>query len=120
MSKSSDQDKFEPGEVIFSKGDASECAFLIQSGSVEIVIENGDRRVVVDTLEPGEFFGEMALVDDEPRSATAIAKDPTTCVMVVKQEFGERLENSDPLTRAMLKLLVKRLRKTTQGRNAIS
>ena len=43
--KISDQDKFEPGEVIFSKGDASECAFLIQSGSVEIVIENGDRRL---------------------------------------------------------------------------
>ena len=63
---------------------------------------------------------EMALVDDEPRSATAIAKDPTTCVIVVRQEFGERLENSDPLTRAMLKLLVKRLRKTMQGRNAIS
>ena len=61
------------------------------------------------------MFGEMALVDNEPRSATAIAKVHTTCATVSKEDFDEVFEKAKPLTRAMLELLVKRLRKTTQG-----
>ena len=118
MSEAQTMISFDAGEVIFKKGDAPECAFLIQIGSVEIVLESAGRRTVVDTLEPGEFFGEMALVDKEPRSASAVAKGQTTCVKVLRPDFEERLENSDPLTRAMLKLLVKRLRKTTRDRDA--
>jgi CRP/FNR family cyclic AMP-dependent transcriptional regulator len=111
MSETLDRNTFDAGDVIFDKGESPACAFLIQSGSVDIVLNNG-------TQEPGEFFGEMALVDNEPRSASAIARSPTVCVRVLRHDFEERLEASDPLTRAMLKLLVKRLRKTTQERKA--
>ena len=118
MSENLDRNTFDVGDVIFDKGDAPACAFLIQSGSVDIVLNNGTQDFVVDTLEPGEFFGEMALVDNEPRSASAVARSPTVCVRVQRLDFEQRLEASDPLTRAMLKLLVKRLRKTTLERKA--
>lgn len=118
MSETLDRNTFDAGDIIFKKGDAPACAFLIQSGAVDIVLNNGKQDVVVDTLEPGEFFGEMALVDNEPRSASAIARDTTVCIRVQRPDFEERLEASDPLTQAMLKLLVKRLRKTTLERKA--
>ena len=118
MSNGLDRDTFEQGEVIFSKGDEPDYAYLIQSGGVDILLEKDDRRILIDTLGSGEFFGEMALVDAELRSATAIAMAPTTCVKIARRDFLERLGNSEPLTRIMLELLVKRLRKSTEARGA--
>ena len=118
MSNALDRDTLEEGEVIFSKGDEPDYAYLIQSGGVDIVLEKDGRTIHIDTLGEGEFFGEMALVDDEPRSATATAIAPTTCVKIARRDFLERLGNSEPLTRIMLELLVKRLRKSTEARGA--
>jgi CRP-like cAMP-binding protein len=105
---------FNEGEVIFKEGDLPQCAYLIHAGTVEVVVEVKDGAAIVDTLEAGEVFGEMALVDNKPRSATAIAKVPTTCATVSKKDFDEVFETAAPLTRAMLQLLVKRLRRTTK------
>jgi CRP-like cAMP-binding protein len=102
------KNRFAPGEPIFSVGDAPTCAYLIQSGKVEIRV--GARARVIDTLESGEIFGEMALVDDHARSASAFAVELTTCTIITKQQFAKHMERSDPLTRAMLKLMTKRLR----------
>jgi len=103
------KNSFAPDEPIFSAGDAATCAYLIQSGKVEIRV--GTRSCVIDTLETGEIFGEMALVDDHARSASAFAVAPTTCTIITKQQFAKHMERSDPPTRAMLKLMTKRLRK---------
>ena len=100
---------FQAGEAVFKEGDAPRCAYLIQAGTIDIVV--GD--AVVDTLAPGEIFGEMALVDEQPRSASAVARDGCTLVTISKQDFDMRLQKADPLTRAMLKHFTKRLRKTT-------
>lgn len=67
---------------------------------------------VVDTLVAGELLGEMALVDSQPRSATAVAKVVTTCIVITPTDFQHRLEKSDPFVRAMLKVLTRRLRKS--------
>jgi CRP/FNR family cyclic AMP-dependent transcriptional regulator len=113
-----DRHSFARGEVIFNLGEPPQCAYLIQAGAVDIVLGREGEGTVVDTLTPGEFFGEMALVDNEPRSATARAREHTTCIRVSRRDFQDRLETVDPLTRAMLKLLVKRLRKATQLQHA--
>ena len=106
---------FDAKDIIFKEGDAPENAYLIHMGAVEVVVGHSDGSTkIIDTLNPGEFFGEMALVDNLPRSATAIAKVPTTCAMVSKEHFESLLDQAEPLTRAMLELLVKRLRKATQ------
>jgi CRP-like cAMP-binding protein len=102
---------FKTGEYIFRTGDAPTCAYLIQSGEVDIVVGTPEAPVVVNTLHPGEIVGEMALVDNQPRSAGARARGPTTCILVSREDFKKRMERADPLVRAMLRMLVNRLRK---------
>ena len=106
---------FKAGQTIFEKGEAPHFAYIVQAGAVDIVVKDDGNDVMVDTITAGEVFGEMALVDEQPRSAWAVAKQATTCVLITKEEFQKRLAKVDPLTRSMLMLLTKRLRKTTQG-----
>ena len=105
---------FAKGSVIFEKGDAATCAYLVQSGIVVIVARRGGAETVLDTLVRGDFFGEMALVDDEPRSATAIAGEDVSCAIISKDEIDESLANADLLTYALVRLLTKRLRRVAE------
>jgi CRP/FNR family transcriptional regulator, cyclic AMP receptor protein len=74
---------FKAGEVIFRQGDAAEELFVIQSGTVEIRLGNR----VLDTLPQLSIFGEMALIDSSPRSATAIAATDVILVPVGEKQF---------------------------------
>ena len=103
---------FAQGQRLFKAGDPPVCAYLIQSGQVDIVIERDGQEVCVSTLEAGDMVGEMALIDEQPRVATAVAKHAATCVVLTAIEFQRRLERSDPFVRAMLKVITKRLRKS--------
>lgn len=104
---------FEKGAVIFEKGDPPDFAYLIRSGTVNIVAQQGTMDVVLTTLSRGDFFGEMALVDDQPRSARAIVEEDAKCAVFTQKEINESLANSDLLTFALLRLLTKRIRKST-------
>lgn len=106
--------EFDSGETIFASGDPAYWAYLITEGTVEIVVERNGNSTVIDTLDVGEIFGEMALFDSAPRSATAVAKAKTKCLLVSKPVLEDQLEKASLLMRAMSGLLVKRLRKTTQ------
>ncbi|MDA0261004.1 MAG: cyclic nucleotide-binding domain-containing protein [Proteobacteria bacterium] len=108
---------YHKGDRIFRTGDCATSAFLIQAGSVDIVVGQGSNETVVGTLGPGEIFGEMALLDDAPRSAAAMARESTTCVLITRTDFQKRVDKSDPFIRALLKLLTKRLRTTTNAQN---
>ncbi len=105
--------EFNAGEAIFMDGDSAQWAYIIQHGKVEISVEREGRSTVIDTLEVGEIFGEMALFDDSPRSATATAVAPTKCLLISRAVLDDQLAKASLLMRAMSGLLVKRLRKTT-------
>lgn len=81
FAKSDKVKTFKAGEIIFREGEPVDVAYGIQSGVVEITVKDK----VLNTVEPGGIFGEMALVDKSPRSATAIAK--TDCIIVPVDEF---------------------------------
>ena len=99
------------GETIFAEGDVADNAYFVEEGTVDIVLtDKRGKDKVINTVTSGEFFGEMALVDDKPRSATAVVKDDTACVLITKEEFKRHLNNVDPFTQVLLKLLTKRLR----------
>ena len=100
---------FNSHEQIFAVGQAGDCAYLIESGAVNIISGSGDRVVVLDSLTAGDIFGEMALLDDKPRSASAIATKATNCVLITKTDFKTHFNNADPFTRAMLKKPPRRL-----------
>lgn len=109
---------FKIGEYLFRTGDPPLCAYLIQSGIVDVVVNKDGEDTVVGSLEAGQLVGEMALIDNQVRSAAARAQTATTCVLVSKEELKKRIEKADPLTRAILRMLVDRLRKATAPQQA--
>ena len=95
-----------PGEVLFSEGDAGDRAYVVRSGRVEISRRFGSAEVVIAIDGPGVIVGEMALIDDSPRSATVRALDPTELTVVPKEAFQFHLARTDPVIRLLLERFV--------------
>jgi len=106
-----------PGTILFREGDAGTFLCLLFEGLVEISKDDpGGTRKIINQVAPGMTLGEMALIDDEPRSATAIAVQPSTLVVMTQENFT-RLSNDKPtlcakVIRRIARLLSQRLRKT--------
>lgn len=101
---------FYAGSTIFKEGDKGDRAYLIQEGQVEIV-KNG---VVLATIGKGELFGEMALVDDMPRMASARALTDVPTIIISREVFKEKLARSDPFIRGLLSIFVRNIRTLTR------
>jgi len=101
-----------PGEVIFREGDGSTEAYWITSGRVEITIRSGSVGLPVARLGPGEIIGEMGLIDNKPRSATATALGPTELEVITEEEFEKDVLQQPPRLRTYLGRLFERLRAT--------
>jgi signal transduction histidine kinase len=100
---------FKAGDVIFKQGDTGQELFIIKSGKVEIRIGNH----VLDTLSPGNIFGEMALIDSAPRNATAVAITDATLIGVSQKQFVLSTSNlALSIMRDMSQRLRKRARET--------
>jgi CRP-like cAMP-binding protein len=106
--------RFRRNEVIFHQGDAGDSLHIIASGSVKIVLPSaeGDEAIIA-TLRPPDFFGELALLDGQPRSATATAVDPVETLALSRSTFLELLNAHAELRDALLSALVAELRRLT-------
>lgn len=104
---------FKDGQVIFAEGANGDWLYVVESGEVEISQNMGGRRIVIETLKPGEIFGEIAYLDKTPRSATAIARGTTEVGIIDRQFFDSEYNKLSPDFQLMLKTVVFRLRKTT-------
>ncbi|NDE84743.1 MAG: FHA domain-containing protein [Verrucomicrobia bacterium] len=80
---------FQPGQVIFREGDTSQEAYRILQGRVEISILADGKPVILAQLGEGDIFGEMAMVDERPRSASAQALEVTTCEVLTPENFND-------------------------------
>lgn len=98
------------GQRLFSEGDAADAAFMIQKGRMEVTKRVRDDETVLALLGPGDIVGEMALIDDMPRSASVRAVEDTLLLRVSKENFQDRLQALDPVYRAILNRLSNRLR----------
>ncbi len=99
------------GEIIVREGEAATGCFMIASGRVEVLMGvDGPQTKVLGTLEGGDFFGEMAVIDDHPRSATIRALEETECVAIRRADFLETLQHRPQIAVRMLPVLVRRLR----------
>jgi diguanylate cyclase len=103
-----------PGEVIFREGDAGESAYVIEKGTVAITSARSGSEVVLATLKSGDLFGEMALIDDKARSATAQAVDPTTLIIIGREQVMRKIDHADPLIKMFLRVILRRLRRTSE------
>jgi CRP/FNR family cyclic AMP-dependent transcriptional regulator len=100
------------GSVILSQGDSGDALFLIRTGQVKVtVIAEDGREVILSVLGSGSFFGEMALLDDEPRSAHVIAMQDCTLLQLRRDDFRARLRLSPDLSTSLLRELSRRLRR---------
>jgi CRP/FNR family transcriptional regulator, cyclic AMP receptor protein len=97
---------FKEGETIFNEGDPAEEVYVIWSGRVGIQL--GDR--ILDTLEANEIFGEMALIDEEPRSATAIALTDVELVPISELQFLLLVTRKPAFALEVMRVLAHRLR----------
>src|SRR5690348_15365135 len=95
------------GEVLYAQGDASDCAWLIERGAVELVSVHGRRETRRGGLGPGELIGEVGLLDGSPRTDTATARGATVLLAVEPDQFRERLEEGDAVVRALVDSLLR-------------
>ncbi len=107
--------RFSRGSVIVSQGEAGDAMFLIASGQLKVAVfaEDG-REVILSVLTDRDFFGEMALLDDEPRSAHVIAMTEATLLQLRREDFQTRLKASPDLGVALLRELSRRLRRADE------
>jgi CRP-like cAMP-binding protein len=100
---------FEAGEMIFSEFEPGDTFYLIQEGRVELVKVIGDVEKTLDILQPSEMFGEMAILEDSPRSATAIALDKVQVLEFNRQNFDILMAGNPQIALKLLKTFVRRL-----------
>lgn len=105
--------KVKAGEVLFRKGSEGTTLYIIQTGAVKIVLPSrlGD-EMIVTIFSEGDFFGEMSLLDGMPRSADAVAVDPSRLLLLNRTDFMHFLKKSGGAIESVLSLLSSRLRKT--------
>jgi CRP/FNR family cyclic AMP-dependent transcriptional regulator len=101
---------FKAGDTIIAEGDEGDTAFFIVSGSVEVTVGQGAKAKAVGTLETGEVFGEMCLIEPGPRSATVRAATDTECLAASYEEFIAAIEENPARAVGFMKTLVRRLR----------
>ncbi|MBI4927287.1 MAG: cyclic nucleotide-binding domain-containing protein [Anaerolineae bacterium] len=99
------------GATIVTQGKGGEGFFIVFSGKVDVVRERADgSKSIVNQLAGGDFFGELALLDDGPRTATCVAVDPTVCLVLPRWDFLAVLKEEPEMAVMILEEMAKRFR----------
>jgi len=101
--------KLNPGEILFEEGDKGEVMYLIREGKIKITKGKGEDEKVLAVLKEGDFFGEMAIIESAPRSASAIAATIVSLLVIDKETFRSKIKEN-PLIEYVLETLSRRLR----------
>ena len=102
---------YRAGDIIFKEGDAGSEFFVVKSGSVSVRLGNRTLR----TIGEGDIFGEMALIDNEPRSATIVADTDTVVVPVGEKQFLFMTGQAPYFALSVMKILAQRLRESNSA-----
>ncbi len=103
---------FDAGEKIFLEDDSGGCMYVVQSGKVDVITFGS----VLETVGPGGMFGEMALIDDGPRSAAALANEATEAAAIDKAMFVQLVREEPEFALHVMRLLTERIRRMAQNR----
>jgi CRP-like cAMP-binding protein len=105
-------ESFQAGERIFTDGDPGEVMYVVRSGSVGIM----SAGEVLETVKPGETFGELSLIDGSPRGATAIAREATEVAVIDEKAFNYLVERRPAFALDLLRRMARRLRRMNENR----
>lgn len=101
---------YAPGSHVFREGDPPDAAYVIDEGRVEVYTIHNDQKLILNYLGPGDLLGEMAVIDREPRSASARAVSQCTLTEVREDQISERLQQADSVVRLLVQALLRRYR----------
>lgn len=112
---------FPKNTILFSKGDDSNALYVIQKGKVKAIVSDEDgKEMILNIHGPGEYIGEVALLDGKPRSATVITKEPTQVWIIYRKDFMHVLSISPALLLEINKMILERLRLLTDKIESIA
>jgi CRP-like cAMP-binding protein len=114
LAKLATERNFTSGTEIVKEGEVGVAMFIITKGQVEIVKREGDREVQIGELKSGGFFGEMALFENFPRSATARAKSDVNLLALTEWDLHAELRGTPEISTQLLKAVVRRLREANE------
>ena len=106
--------QYNAGDKIFKEGDSGDSMFILLEGQIEITKVIGDTNLLLATLEKGSIFGEMAIINRRPRSATAVAIVPSIALKISRGMFQSRLEEVPKLMQSFFSIISERLREATE------
>ena len=99
------------GTTIMAGGDATDSLYIVLSGRLKVMMSDADgKEVILSILGPGEFFGEMGLIDDEPRSASVVTIEACELLSIAKRDFKKCMAENFEMTQNVMRGLVRRLR----------
>jgi CRP-like cAMP-binding protein len=107
---------FPAGQSVFNSGDLGETMFIVVEGEVDVV----DGTLLLEVAGKGSIVGELALIDDEPRSASAIARTDCQLVMVDRKRFIYMVQETPLFALSVMKVLADRLRKKNERNRALN
>jgi CRP/FNR family transcriptional regulator, cyclic AMP receptor protein len=97
--------------VIMAAGDQIDSLYIVISGRLKVMMGDADgKEVILSLIGPGEFFGEMGLIDDSPRSASVVTIEPCELLSIAKRDFKKILAENFEMSMAVMRGLVRRLR----------
>jgi len=103
--------RFSRSTAIIAAGDATDSLYVVISGRLKVMISDDEgREVILSMLGPNEYFGEMGLIDDHPRSASVVCVEPCEVLALSKRDFKKCLEDNFEMAMTVMRGLVKRLR----------
>jgi len=98
------------GTVLFRQGDLGDAAYILDSGKIVIYQQVEGQRVELDSIKPGEIFGEMAVIDHSERMATALAATDSVVTRIPEPLFASKLEGTHKFVRALVSMFIKNIR----------
>lgn len=106
--------KFKKGSVIFSADESGETIFIVKSGLVKICVASKGKEKTLGLLKEGDYFGEMAILSGEVRSATAEVLEDAQVLMIYKRDFVHILQKNPDMSHKIIYMLIQRLREADQ------
>lgn len=102
--------------VIINEGDQANAMYMVKTGKVRVYVsDNQGKEFILNTMGPGEYFGELSLLDDEKRSASVMTTESATFSIIYKEDFTKAILNNPQLALALLRNLTGRIRQLTDN-----
>ncbi|MBI4869659.1 MAG: cyclic nucleotide-binding domain-containing protein [Candidatus Wallbacteria bacterium] len=110
LGKVAQEEKYKPGDVLFREGDRPDAFYVVKTGEVRIVKKKDGAEQILATLVAGDFFGEMGVIEDSPRYASAIVEKPSVLVKVKRADFDSMMALNPTLALKIMATVARRYR----------